>query len=94
MEDQVERRKRVEQKNMGLVYIIAIIFITLAITTYMLYSNKQEVRNLEGQRDVLIDQLANELYQKKRLEKKNDSILKFWDTYNPVPLSSDLETVH
>lgn len=86
MEDHQEKSKRVQQKNTGLVYIIVIIFAALAITAYFLYYNMNQVKFLETQKAVLIDRLGEELLLKAELQKKTDSVLKFWSTYEPVPL--------
>lgn len=86
MEDHQEKTKRVQQKNTGLVYIIIVIFATLAVTAYFLYSNMKQVKFLETQKAVLIDRLGEELMLKHELQKKTDSVLKFWSTYEPVPL--------
>lgn len=86
MEDHQEKSKRVQQKNTGLVYIIVIIFAALAITAYFLYYNMNQVKFLETQKAVLIDRLGEELLLKAELQKKTDSVLKFWSTYEPIPL--------
>ncbi len=86
MEDHQEKSRRVQQKNTGLVYIIVIIFASLAITAYLLYYNMNQVKFLETQKAVLIDRLGEELLLKAELQKKNDSILQFWNTYEPVPV--------
>lgn len=80
---------RVQQKNTGLVYIIVIIFITLGVTAFFLYTNMNQVKFLESQKAVLIDRLGEELLLKQQLQKKNDSIVEFWNTYEPVPLTDE-----
>ncbi len=86
MEDHQEKSKRVQQKNTGLVYIIVVIFITLGITAYFLYDRMNQVRALETQKKVLIDRLGEELLLKSALQERNDSILNFWNTVEPIPL--------
>lgn len=89
MEDHKEKSMRVQQKNTGLVYIIVIIFITLGVTAFFLYTNMKQVKFLESQKAVLIDRLGEELLLKQQLQKKNDSIVEFWNTYEPVPLTDE-----
>ncbi len=89
MEDHQERSRRVQQKNIGLVYIIVIIFITLGITSYFLFDNMNQVRFLESQKSVLIDRLGEELLLKQQLKKKNDSIIEYWNSYEPIPLNAE-----
>jgi hypothetical protein len=89
MEDHKEKSMRVQQKNTGLVYIIVIIFITLGVTAFFLYTNMKHVKFLESQKAVLIDRLGEELLLKQQLQKKNDSIVEFWNTYEPVPLTDE-----
>ncbi len=94
MEDHQEKSRRVQQKNTGLVYIIVIIFATLAVTAYFLYYNMNQVKFLESQKAVLIDRLGEELLLKAELQKKTDSVLNFWSTYESVPLEANDSTLN
>lgn len=91
MEDQEERTKRVEKKNIGLIYIIILIFVTLGITSFFLYQNMQEVKTLQAHKRVLMDRLAEEVFAKQKLQKETDSLKKYLDSYQPVPVSADFQ---
>ncbi len=91
MEDRIERTKRVEKKNTALVYIIVIIFITLGATAFLLYRSMEEVRVLESHKKVLMDRLGEEVLAKRKLQRQTDSLKKFVETNDPVPISSDLQ---
>lgn len=80
-----------EKKNIGLIYIIILIFITLGITSFFLYQNMQEVKILKAHKKVLIDRLAEEVFAKQKLQKETDSLKKYLDNYQPVPVSADLQ---
>ncbi len=59
----------------ALATLIVICFIGLVVTSFMLVKNHSKLRELRSQKKVLIEQLAEEVLARQRLQKHLDSLV-------------------
>ena len=83
------------QVTQALSIIILVCFLGLAFTSFLLYQNMQKVRELTSQKEVLMDQLADEVLARQRIKKQLDTLIreKRLLTATALDSSDTLETI-
>ena len=79
--------------NKGLLYVIVLCMVGLMITSYFLITSMNEVRELNTHKDVLIRRLAEEVTEKKELQKEMDSLKKMLGVDKIQPITNDVQTI-
>ena len=79
--------------NRGLIYVILLCFVGLLVVTYFLVINMSRVRELSTHKDVLIKQLAEEVSEKKAIQKELDSLKEIMEAEEVPPISNEVQEI-